>query len=101
MTKDNFLAFQPFEKQLTSAKHNNYARFQHKELLEFDKSVALWRGEGLKKNERSCPHCLLQLLKKVADEYFRYKDSPRGKALLKSQNEDQATTEDRDSSAGE
>lgn len=101
MTKDQFIAFQPFEKQLVSAKSSNYARFPHRELLEFDKSVTLWRGEGLKKNEKTCPHCLLQLLKKIADEYNRYKDSPRGKALLKAQNEEQATTEDRDISAGE
>lgn len=85
MTKEQFLAFQPYEKQLTSAVHTNYARFPHKELLEFEKAVIVWRGEGLKKNEKTCPHCLLTLLKSIATEYFRYKDSPRGKALLKSQ----------------
>lgn len=85
MTKEQFLGFQPFEKQLTSAINSNYARFPHRELLEFDKVVAKWRGKGLGNNEKSCPHCLLRLLKEVGTEYFRYKDSPRGKALIKSQ----------------
>lgn len=85
MTKEHFLTFQPFEKQLASAKNSNFARFPHRELLEFDKAVAKWRGKGLGNNEKTCPHCLLRLLKEVGAEYFRYKDSPRGKALLKSQ----------------
>ena len=101
MDKNCFLGFQPFEKQLSTAKHTNYARFPHKELLEFDKVVEQWRGSGLTKSEKSCPHCLLVLLKKIADEYFRYMESPRGKALLKSQNEQQTTQEDGGSAAGE
>lgn len=101
MTKDQFIAFQPFEKQLVSARNTNHARFPHQELIAFGAAVEKWRGDGLRQNEKSCPHCLLTLLKAVAVEYFKYKESPKGKALLKAQNGTTETTEDRGDSAGE
>ena len=83
MTYEQYLAFTPWEKQLKSAKDSNYARFPHKEMLLFEKSVEKWRGEGLKRNEKTCSHCFLTLLKKIADEYFKYQNSGRGKAKIK------------------
>lgn len=88
MTKEQFLGFQPFEKQLLSARSTNYARFPHKELQKFGEAVEKWRGTNLTRNEQTCPRCLLKLLKEVCAEYIKYKESPRGKALLKAQKED-------------
>lgn len=92
MVKKDYIAFKPFERQLNSAKHTNYARFEHNEFLAFGEAVKGWRGTELTKNEKSCRHCLLTLCKKVADEYFKYKDSPWGKRIDNEGNEEIGST---------
>lgn len=99
MTQDSFRAFLPFVKQIKGAKHSNYARFPHKEFMEFEKAVKVWRGEGLKKNEKTCPHCLLTLLKSICEDFEKYERSPKGKQILKSledggQSEEEQSTEE-------
>lgn len=83
MTTENYLAFKQYEQKLQSALHSNYARFTAKELEAFSQVLSNHRGTPLSRQERSCPHCLLAALKKVAEEYFKFEQSPRGKALLK------------------
>lgn len=85
MKLQDFKNFQQFEKKLNSARSTNYVRFLGGEFKVFGGFVKEWRGSDLTQNEKSCPHCLLTLCKKIAEEYFRYKESPRGKAYLKSQ----------------
>lgn len=84
MTKDNYLALKEFENKLMSARNSGYARFSAPELEKFSKVLAEHRGTPLSRQERTCPHCLLTTLKKVAEEYLKYQESPRGKQLLKS-----------------
>lgn len=83
MTKDNYLAFREFEPKFNSALHSGFARFSAPELEKFSQILSSHRGAPLSRQERTCPHCLLVTLKKVADEYYKYEQSPRGKALLK------------------
>ena len=83
MKLQDFKNFQQFDKQLRSAKNTNYVRFQGSEFRAFGAVVKEWRGSELTQNEKSCPHCLLTLCKKIAEEYFRYASSPKGKAYLK------------------
>lgn len=83
MNRENYLAFKEYEKKLQSALHSGFARFTAQELEAFSQVLSNHRGTPLSRQERSCPHCLLTTLKKVAEEYYRYQDSPRGKQLLK------------------
>ena len=86
MTKENYLAFKEFENKLASAKNSGFARFSAPELEKFSSILANHRGTPLSRQERTCPHCLLTTLKKVAEEFYKYQDSPRGKALIKELN---------------
>lgn len=88
MTKENYLAFKEFEQKLGSALHSGFARFSAPELEKFSQILSQHRGTPLSRQERTCPHCLLTTLKKVAEEYYKYEQSPRGKALLKQQEEE-------------
>lgn len=90
MTKDNYLAFKEFENKLTSAKNSGFARFSAPELEKFSQILAKHRGTPLSRQERTCPRCLLKTLKQVAEEFYKYQDSPRGKALLKELNNGKA-----------
>lgn len=93
MTGNDFKAFRPFEAQLSSAARSSYARFRPSEKTAFSEAVTAWRGTPLTRQENSCPSCFLKVIKKVAEEYFRYKESPRGKAFLKGEVEGNETTE--------
>ena len=83
MTKENYLALKEYEQKLSSAYNSGYARFTAQELEAFSQVLSNHRGTPLSRQERSCPHCLLVTLKKVAEEFYKYQDSPRGKAVLK------------------
>ena len=83
MTKDNYLAFKEYETKLYSAVHSGYARFTAKEVEAFSKILERHRGTPLSRQERTCPRCFLSTLKKIAEEYNKYEQSPRGKAVLK------------------
>ena len=86
MIKENYLAFREFEGKLSSALHSGFARFSSPELEKFSSILANHRGTPLSRQERTCPRCLLKTLKQVAEEFYKYQDSPRGKALLKELN---------------
>ena len=86
MTKDNYLAFKEFEGKLNSAYNSGFARFSAPELEQFSKVLEAHRGTPLSRQERSCPHCLLKTLKQVAEDFYKYEQSPRGKAVLKELN---------------
>lgn len=83
MKLQDFKNFQPFEAQLKSALHNNYVRFYSNNFKPFAEAVKEWRGSEVTNSEKTCPRCLLKLCKQVAEEYFRYASSPKGKAYLK------------------
>lgn len=83
MTGKDYVNFKPFEGQLSTAKHSSYARFRPSEKNAFSEAVAAWRGTPLTRQENSCPSCFLKLIKKVAEEFYRYQDSPRGRQMIK------------------
>ncbi len=83
MKLQDFKNFQPFEAQLKSALHNNYVRFYSNNFKPFADAVKEWRANEVTNSEKTCPRCLLKLCKQVAEEYFRYASSPKGKAYLK------------------
>ena len=83
MKAQDYIAFKPFEKELSSAKTASYVRFKRPDFNKFAEVVKQWRGKEVTPNERSCMHGLLKLCKQVAEEYFRYKNSPQGKKIDK------------------
>lgn len=80
MTKEVYEELQRFEKQIRGAQRNNYARFAHKDFLDFDKVVEKWRGTPLTKNEKGCSRCLLTTLKKIGGEYDDYERNRAARA---------------------
>lgn len=85
MTTEFFLKFKPYERQFYTAIHSNFIRFTHAEIEEFDKVLKEYKGQGLTRSQRTCQHCMLTVMKAVGTDYFRFKDSPRGKSILKAQ----------------
>lgn len=83
MKAQDYKNFQQFERHLQSAKNTNYVRFAAGDLKVFSEYVQQWRGTPLTRQEQSCPHCFLQVCKKVAEEYFKYQNSPRGRQMTK------------------
>lgn len=83
MKAQDYINFKPFEKELESARNHNYVRFPHNVFLDFSEAVNQWRGRGVQPNEKTCMHCLLRLVKEIAAEYFKYKNSPQGKKIDK------------------
>lgn len=99
MKLQDFKNFQPFEANLRSALHSNYVRFYSHNFKPFADAVKEWRGKEVTSSEKTCPRCLLKLCKQVAEEYFRYAASPKGKAWLKNGDENGGETEENGSGA--
>lgn len=83
MKTDIYIKFKPYEDRFRSAVHSGFIRFTRPEMDAFSKIVEEHRGYGITANERTCPHCTLTLIKKIANEYFTFKNSPRGKKVDK------------------
>lgn len=88
MRTEIYLKFKPFEGNFNTAVKSNFVRFSKKELDAFDEVLKAHRGTPLTRQQRSCPHCLLTVIKGVAEEYFKFKNSPAGKKADKVQTED-------------
>lgn len=99
MKLQDFKNFQPFEAQLKSALHSNYVRFYSNNFKPFADAVKEWRGNEVTNSEKTCPRCLLKLCKQVAEEYFRYASSPKGKAYLKNGDSNAEEGENNDADA--
>lgn len=83
MKTEVYKKLKEFDKQLSSAVNSGFARFSAPELEKLSQAISEHRGTPLSRQERTCPRCLLKTLKQVAEEYYKYEQSPRGKALLK------------------
>ena len=75
INKEQYLKLLPLERQLRSGLMNNYARLS---VVEFEAFCALYAeiyGAPLSKSEASCNSCKLKAIKKVANEFFSYRES--------------------------
>ena len=86
MKKEVYQKFREYEQKFNTALYSNFVRFTTRELNAFNEIVKEHRGQGLTPSQRTCPHCLLTEIKKIATEYFKYKESPWGKKLEKELN---------------
>ena len=101
MTYEIYKRLEAFETPLMSARNTNYARVPHKDLAELESIVKELRGNGLTQSEKSCTSCFLKLLKWLAEELLKYRNSPRGRAKIEKENGKEGTEEDGGSAAGE
>lgn len=75
ITKEQYLGLLPIERQLKSALYSNYARIS---AAEFEGFCGLYKaiyGTELTRGEKNCSTCRLKALKKVAVDYFYFKDT--------------------------
>ena len=75
INKEQYLKLLPVERQLRSSLMNNYARMS---ALEFDAFCALYGeiyGTPLTRNEMNCNSCRLKAIKRVANDFFGYRES--------------------------
>ena len=73
--KEQYMKLLPLERQLQSARLSNYARLS---AVEFDDFCEVYKdiyGVELTRMERNCNNCRLKALKKVANDYFYFKDT--------------------------
>lgn len=103
MTTEFFKRFMPYERNFVTATHSNFIRFTRSDIDKFDAVLKDYRGKGLTSTERNCQHCMLTVVKAVASDYFKFKDSPRGKSVLKQMEngEQEGTPEEERSDAGQ
>lgn len=75
ITKEQYLALLPIERQLKSALYSNYARVAAVEFERFCDTYKEIYGVELTRAERNCNTCRLKALKKVAVDYYYFKDT--------------------------
>lgn len=85
MTLEQYKAVEKFEKQFTTAKYSNFARMTTVEFSELGEVYEKMFGTKITRNESTCPTCKLRIVKRVAEEYFKFKASPYYKSYLKKQ----------------
>ena len=86
MTTEIYLKFKDYEDKFQTVLHGNFVRFTTRELDAFNTVLKEHNGKGLTPSQRTCPHCLLTAVKAVANEYFKFKESPHGKKVEKQLN---------------
>lgn len=91
MKTEVYKKLKKYEGQLNSALRCGYARLTSPQLNEISDILNEHRGTALTRQERSCSHCLLQTLKRLGEEFYKFKDSPWGK---KADNEEENSTEE-------
>lgn len=101
MTGEVYRKLRVYEPKFNTAIRSNFVRFTTRELDAFNEVLVEHNGQGLSRSQRSCPHCLLTEIKKVAAEYFKYKDSPWGRKIEKELNGETETAQDGGGTAGE
>ena len=101
MTSEVYKKLKKFEGQLNSALHYNFARMRPGEVEEVSEALREHRGTPLTKQERTCSHCFLTAMKKLAADYFKFKDSPWGKKIDKGEDTDEETRQEGSLPAGQ
>lgn len=94
MTTEVYKKFKEYETKFQTAVHSNFVRFTTRELDAFNAVLKEHDGKGLTNSQRHCPHCLLTAIKKVAAEFYKFKDSPWGKKVERQMNGNDGDTAD-------
>lgn len=83
MTTEVYKKLKQYETKFQTAVYSNFVRFTSTELNAFNEILKEHDGKGLTNSQRTCPRCLLNAIKTVAAEYYKFKDSPWGKRIEK------------------
>ena len=68
---------------MNTAINSHFARLTRTEVDELSDIVKEWRGSALTAGERNCTHCFLKVLTALGADFIKFKNSPRGKTVLK------------------
>lgn len=82
MKTEVYKKLKPFENYLTQAR-KDYMRVPSRDFAALATIYAEHFGKALTASERTCGHCQLKALKRLAEDYFKFKDSPYCKGLEK------------------
>ena len=86
MKVEQYKQLKQFEHSMDSARRVGYARMNFRELDTFGKIYEELYGAELTRQQKSCPRCVLKAIKRVAEDYFKFKDSPWGRRVDKAEN---------------
>ena len=81
MKTEIYKKLKEFDAKFISASNTGFVRFSAPEVERFSSILAEYRGTPLSRQERSCPRCFFKTLKEVGNDYFKFKNSPRGKKV--------------------
>lgn len=85
MKADIYKRLKPYENYLEQAR-KDYMRVPSRD---FNVIAGIYEehfGKGLTPSERTCGHCQLRALKRLAEDYFKFKDSPYCKGMERKEN---------------
>lgn len=82
MKTEIYKKLKPYEAYLEQSQRD-YMRVPSKDFNELAKIYAEHFGKPLTQSERTCGHCQLRALKRLAADYFKFKESPYCKGLEK------------------
>ena len=82
MKTEIYKKLKPFEAYLEQSL-KDYMRVPSRDFAELAKIYAEHFGKVLTASERTCGHCQLRALKRLAADYFKFKESPYCKGLEK------------------
>lgn len=82
MKTEIYLRLKPYEHYLEQAQ-KDYMRIPSPDFKVMADIYAEHFGKALTPSERTCGHCQLKAMKRLATDYFKFKESPYGKGLEK------------------
>lgn len=74
MKKVDFEKLKKYETALYTAKHSSFARMSVNEFNDMCNIYKDMYGVEVTRTERNCPSCKLRVTKRLAEDYFKYKD---------------------------
>ena len=93
MKTDIYKRLKPYENYLAQAR-KDYMRVPSPDFNALAEIYKDHFGKALTASERTCGHCQLRALKRLAEDYFKFKDSPYCKGLENKENaESQSPTD--------
>ena len=87
MKTETFNKLTPYEEYLTQAK-KDYMRVPSRTFSVIAEIFKEHFGKPLTASEMSCGRCQLKALKRLAEDYFKFKESPYYKGLTKQEEEE-------------
>ena len=93
MKTEIYKSLKPYEHYLEQAK-KDYMRVPSPDFNALAEIYKEHFGKALTPSERTCGHCQLKALKRLAEDYYKFKESPYCKGMEKQENAESESASD-------